>query len=95
MNKPEQMNIFTRKIRFALLVAFDSPRQAFYRIWIESDLDNFKIVKESGVKGRRLDKRIWPADSLETAQKIFTQRIRSKTNPDRKSPRKYKLITTG
>ena len=92
MKKHEQLNLFTQELRSALLVAGDSPRQAFYRIWIEQTLDEIRIVKESGPKGRVLDKRCWDADSLEAAQRLFERRIRSKTSPERKSTRKYRVV---
>ena len=35
MKRHEQLNLFTVKVNAALLVAADSPRRVFYRIWIE------------------------------------------------------------
>ena len=92
MKKHEQLNLFTKRLTSALLIAADSPRQAFYRIWIEQTVGDIKLVKESGIKGRVLDKRSWQIESLEAAQEQFERRIRAKTNSERKSPRKYQLI---
>jgi hypothetical protein len=39
-----------------------------------------------------LDKRSWPFENFEEAEKVFNRRIKEKTDPERKSPRKYKLI---
>jgi hypothetical protein len=94
MKSHEQLNLFTVKINFAHLVAPSSPRCAFYRIWIEDTDGVIRVVKESGVKGRVLDRRIWPYADFEAAEKDYQRRIKSKTNPDRKSPRKYQLIRT-
>jgi hypothetical protein len=88
----KQLNLFTKKIRSAYLVAWGSPRKAFYRIWIETLDGEYSVVKESGIRGRVLDRRIWPAENLEAAQKLFQRRIKAKTNPERKSPRKYTLV---
>jgi hypothetical protein len=88
----KQINLFTKKIRRAYLVAWDSPRKAFYRIWIEVAEDEYTVVKESGIKGKVLDRRSWPTENFEAAKKQFQRRIKSKVNPDRKSPRKYMIV---
>lgn len=90
--RQQQIKLFTRKLDSAHLVAIDSPRQAFYIIWIEESDGQIQVVKESGVKGRVLDRRCWACDNLEAAQKLFDRQVRYKTNPDRKSPRKYRLL---
>jgi hypothetical protein len=92
MKTHEQMNLFTQNLQSAILIAKDSPRQAFYRIWIKDTMGDYKIVKESGIRGRVLDRRSWPAKNLEAARAHFQRRIKSKTNPQRKCPRKYELI---
>ncbi len=92
MKHHEQLNLFTQNLQTALLVAHDSPRQAFYRIWIENTVDDIKIVKESGIRGRVLDRRSWPVENLEIAIEQLQRRIKAKTNPKRKSPRKYILV---
>jgi hypothetical protein len=92
MKTHEQLNLFTVKVNSALLVAPDSPRRAFYRIWIEDADGKISVVKESGVRDRVLDRRIWPFAEFEEAEKAYQRRIKAKTNPERKSPRKYRLI---
>lgn len=91
--KIKQLTLFPDILCSAYLVAVDSPRQAFYRIWVEAKEDIFTVVKESGVqKGRVLDKRSWRFECREEAQKLFDRRIREKTNPKRNSPRKYTTV---
>jgi hypothetical protein len=92
MKTHEQLNLFTIKVNSALLVARDSPRRAFYKIWIEDTDGQISVVKESGVKGRVLDRRVWPFAEFKEAEKAYQRRIKAKTNPERKSPRKYQLI---
>lgn len=92
MKTHEQLNPSALKGKSALLVAADSPRQAFYRIWIEDIDGQINVVKESGVKDRVLDRRRWPVEDYEEAEKACQRRIKAKTKPDRKSPRKYRLI---
>ena len=76
----------------AYLVATESPKVAFYRIWIEFDAGVFTVRKESGIRNIALDRRAWPFETLDDARKLFDRRIRAKTNPERKSPRKYSLV---
>ncbi len=90
----EQLSLFTVDLNSAYLVDHNSPRQAFYRIWIEEIVGDIRIVKESGAKGRVLDRRVWPYQDLQEAEKEYHRRIKAKTNPERKSPRKYQLINS-
>lgn len=92
MKKHEQLNLFSQTLKHAFLVAHNSPRQAFYRIWIEGNVGEIHVVKESGIKGRVLDRRSWPAKNFEDAEVLFQRRIKSKTNPQRKCPRKYVMV---
>jgi hypothetical protein len=92
-SKLKQLTLFPDIICSAYLVAVGSPRQAFYRIWVEANDDIFTVVKESGVqKGRVLDKRAWRFECREDAQELFDRRIKEKTNPERNSPRKYTTV---
>ncbi len=90
--KARQLSLFPETICAAYLMATESPKNAFYRIWIESDAGIFTVRKESGIRDRVLDERAWPFDALGDARKLFDRRIKSKTNPERKSPRKYTLV---
>ena len=90
--KYKQLSLFPQKLCSAYLVAADSPSSAFYRMWIADYNEVYLLIKESGIKGRVLDKRSWPFENIEEAEKVFNRRIKEKTDPERKSPRKYKLI---
>ncbi len=78
-------------IKKADLIAISSPKQAFYTIWIEKTDERFVVCKESGGKGRVLDRRSWPFDSFEEAEALFNRRVQEKANPMRRSPRKYRI----
>lgn len=88
----KQLSLFPDRLCSAYLVAPDSPQKAFYRIWIERNDCIYTVCKESGAKVRVLDKRSWSFEKPDEAQKLCDRRIKSKTNPSRKSPRKYQLI---
>ena len=79
--------------RSATLMA-ESPKQAFYRIWIECDGGKYYVCKESGSGAGKVchDRRRWPVESPAAALEKFESIILKKTNPNRKSPRKYRLI---
>jgi hypothetical protein len=49
--KAKQLSLFPEKICEAYLVA-DSPKSAFYRIWVEEDAGIFIMRKESGTRDR-------------------------------------------
>ena len=86
-----QLNLFkSHTIKKTHLVA-SSPRKAFYRLRLESHLGRYVIRKESGTGEKVLDRRAWIFDSRSIAEKRFGQRVRHKTDPNRKSPRKYKM----
>lgn len=78
----------TQLVQSISLVA-DSPRKAFYNIWLEEYQGQYKVRKESGIKEIVLDRRVWNFESLETALKYFNRRVKEKTNPYRKSKRIY------
>lgn len=54
MKKHEQRKLFTQCLQTAFFIAQDSPRRAFYRVWIENTVGDIQIVKESGIKGKVL-----------------------------------------
>ena len=93
-DKPKfvQRSLFPEIICSAYLVAMESPKVAYYRIWIEFDAGVFTVRKESGIRDRALDRRAWPFEALDDARKMFDRRIRAKTNPERKCPRKYTMV---
>jgi hypothetical protein len=55
-----QLGLFSDIVSLAALEAIDSPKGAFYKIWIEANAGRFTVIKESGAKGRVLDKRAYP-----------------------------------
>ncbi len=81
-----------QSIRYAHLTANDSPRKAFYKIWIEGENGVYRVKKESGIKDKVLDRRSWPFESFEAAKGLYEKRIRYKTNMKAKRKRKYKLV---
>jgi hypothetical protein len=87
-----QLKAFGPKvIRKAYLVAPESPRRAFYTIWLENYQGAYRICKESGGFSKVWQRRTWIYESLEEAEKVFKSRLQSKLNPQRRSTRKYRL----
>lgn len=89
----KQLMLFPEIIQSAELVA-DSPRQAFYRLWLEKHLNMFCVSKVSGTGNRPLDRRQWCFDSRKEAVKRFQRLLSEKTAPARKSPRKYRPVSS-
>ncbi len=88
--KPIQLNLFESTILNSVyLLADESPRGAFYRIWLIQDKSGYTVKKESGTKKHKLDSREWAFSESERAEKFFNQKVRQKLNPKRKK-RKYK-----
>lgn len=77
-------------LKSASLVA-DSPKKAFYNLYVTKEEEGYLVIKDSGTGDRILDHRSWPADSYESADKMFKQKLRTKLNPNRRNPRKYKV----
>lgn len=70
----------------------DSKYQAFYSLFLESqntDPAVYVVRKISGAKGRVLDQREWPKCDLPEAEQLYRKKLLEKTNPNRKSLRKY------
>ena len=78
-------------LRSAYLVAPDSPRGAFYTIWVECNGEQYRVCKASGAHARVWHRQLWDCQSLEDAEKLFQRRLRDKTNPHRKT-RRYVLV---
>lgn len=88
-----QLNAFgSNLIKKTHLVAPESSRQAFYTIWLESFPGGFRVCKESGGAEKVWDRRAWEFKSFGEAEKAYNQRINEKTNPNRRSKRKYNLF---
>jgi len=88
-----QLSLFPEQLCSAFLVATNSPKKAFYKIWIEANAGIFTVRKESGIKNRILDRRSWPFEDLARAIKLYEHRVEQKLDPERKSPRKYRLVS--
>ena len=78
-------------VRAAHLEVVDRSRPVFYRICVEASLGAYRVRKESGVEGWKPNQRVWWFKSLGDAEDFFTKKVRCKTNPARKSKRKYRL----
>jgi hypothetical protein len=84
--KLRQLSIFPEIVCSAYLVA-ESPKSAFYRIWIEADAGIYTVLKESGIKGRVLDKRPgrmkpWTRPGSYSTGKSSPRPIRSANPPE-------------
>jgi len=90
--KPVQVPLFEwRELAAAHLVAVDHPRPVYYNIRIEGCAKGYRVCKESGIWGRKPDRRVWRFETLAAAEKEYRRRIRAKTNLQRKAVRKYVL----
>jgi len=78
-------------IKNARLMVSNNLRETFYSIWIESHGGSFRVRKTSGVGNKVWDRRVWEFSSLEEAEALFNRRIKEKTNPTRRSSRKYRI----
>jgi hypothetical protein len=77
------------ELKNILLLDENSPKKAFYRIFLLETEEGYLIRKESGAANKVLDCRTWSKPSLVEADKFYSSIIRRKTNPARKSPRHY------
>ena len=69
-----------------------SPRNAFYVLTLEQITDGYLIRKESGGNGMVFNREAWYRESFADAEKLFLRILREKTNPNRKSRRKYVIV---
>jgi len=79
------------ELKFTLLQDENSPKKAFYRIFLLQTEEGYLVRKESGASGKILDRRTWSKPTFPEAEKLFLAKVRSKTNPARKSPRHYQI----
>ena len=70
-----------------------SPKRAFYNLAIIKITDGYLVRKESGAGSKVLHREAWFRDSFEDALKLYEKILREKTNPRRKSPRKYTIVS--
>ena len=69
-----------------------SPRNAFYRLTLEQITDGYLVRKESGGNRVVLHREAWYGENLSDAEKLFARILKEKTNPNRKSLRKYMVV---
>jgi len=86
-----QLSFFSIMVDEVYLSA-NSPRQAFYRLSLISEIGQVRLKKEWGAKQKILGRRVHVFKSLQKAKKEMARTIREKTNPDRKSKRIYKKV---
>jgi len=86
-----QLSFFSTMIDRVYLSA-KSPRQAFYRLSLISEMGQVRLEKEWGAKQKILGRRVHVFKSLQKAKKEMAKTIREKTNPNRKSSRIYKKV---
>lgn len=79
------------QIRQYQLVDANSPKKAFYSIFVIDSGFDFVVRKESGCLGKVLDVREWPRPTRAEAEALAISIVRKKTNPNRKSARHYRL----
>ena len=95
-----QLDLFKDRVReksdetFLEAAAADGGKKAFYRVWIEKLDEGFIVRKESGSQNKILDRRNWWFEMYPDAKEYHQKLIREKTNPSRKSPRKYSIKST-
>ena len=87
--KYAQNDLFQHVLREVHLFAPNSPRKAFYSLSLGFEFSHYTIYKKSGIGSKVLDRRKWVYGTLPEAEKSFSNRLKQKTRPDRKSPRKY------
>jgi hypothetical protein len=88
--RPIQFKLFEWVVlRKAALVAVNHPRPVYYNLWLEEFMGRYRVRKESGIAGCKPDRRSWSYDTFDDAEKEFDRKLKSKTNPFRRSPRKY------
>ncbi|MGC8493464.1 MAG: hypothetical protein ACP5SH_17195 [Syntrophobacteraceae bacterium] len=80
-----------RILKDAHLVVLNTPRKTFYSIRLEECSGKFRVRKVSGALGKVWDKRTWEFSTRDEAERLFSRRIREKTDPGRHSPRKYSI----
>jgi len=70
-----------------------SPKNAFYNLAIIKIRDGYLVKKESGAGTRVLHKEAWFRETYEEAIRLYQKILREKTNPKRRSPRKYTVVS--
>jgi hypothetical protein len=71
----------------------DSPKRAFYRLWAEEIGIGYLVRKESGIEGKVMHAENWWRDNEQAALDLYERKLRQKTNPNRKHPRRYTIVS--
>ena len=87
----QQLDLFTPTIIKEAHLEAESPRKAFYDLWLEMVHGDYFIRKESGAGGKVRDRRLWSYRTVEAAEKAFNRIVREKTRKGRKSARVYRV----
>ena len=72
----------TQKVfKIVYLEASESPRKAFYLLWIELKGEGFRVCKESGASAGAtpLHRKAWEFQTMEEAEKLFRKLVHRKT----------------
>jgi hypothetical protein len=84
--KYTQLSLFDSVvIRNDHLMATRSPRKAVYNMWLIQAAGKFIVKKESGCEMKKQTARQWSFPDLGQAEHFYEKKIKTKTNPDRKS----------
>ena len=83
-----------RVLSFTRLKA-ESPRNAFYDLALIRISEGFLVRKESGCNGKMIHRETWFRETLEEASRLYQGIIQEKTDPLRRSPRKYRVEAFG
>lgn len=70
-----------------------SPRGAFYHLFFLELTDGYIVREESGTGEKVLHTEAWYRESREETLKLYNRILKEKTNPGRRSPRKYQIIS--
>ena len=81
-----------KELKRIYLQDLDSRKQAWYELLIYQIDNGYLVHKNSGAGERKLNSETWFRPSLTEADNKFSRIVKDKTNPDRKSPRHYKIV---
>lgn len=87
----QQPLTFSGKILNTAQLTAVSPRQAFYHLWLAEADGRYYVGKISGAGGRPWHHQVWEYETLTAAAAFFRRRLHQKTNPQRRSRRRYLL----
>jgi len=80
MSRQIQLSLFENDIlKFDSLISQESPRKAFYKLWLTCRRGKYTVRKESGAGELLLDVREWPFTSFKDAKKYYLKKLKQKT----------------